>query len=98
MELNEKDKERLLAEEKYRMEIRKDMMKERFGHWGRGGSCCGGGCGCGHRGGFFKLLFLGIALFAVLHCFHWCGGRFNSCNTNVPAVSAPSVDAPKVGK
>jgi hypothetical protein len=104
MELNKEVKDRILAEEKYRMEIRKDMLKEQMGHWGHWGrwghhgGCYGGyGCGCGHRGGFFKVLLLGVILFAIFHCGGW-RNHYGACNYNAPAVSAPSADAPKAGK
>ncbi|HEY5038018.1 MAG TPA: hypothetical protein VIJ93_02990 [bacterium] len=93
MELTEKEKERIAAEEKYRMELRNDRMKEYAG-WGRcghGGGCYGGHC---HRGGWFKLVFLGLAIFAFCH---WCHHSYNGAcgyGSNPPAASVPAAPAP----
>jgi hypothetical protein len=96
MELNEQEKERIAAEEKYRMEIRKEVLKEHFGGWnrcGHGGGYYGYGCHC-HRGGWFKLVFLGLAIFALCH---WCHHSYNGAcgyGSNPPAASAPAAPAP----
>jgi hypothetical protein len=73
MELNEQEKERIIAEEKLRMETRKDFFKENFGRGGWVGGGCHGGC---HRFGFLKCLFIAAAIFAVCHFWHrpYCDG------------------------
>jgi hypothetical protein len=97
MELNEQEKERIIAEEKLRMETRKEFLKENLGKEGcgmpfRGGwygrGCYGGGC---HRFGFLKcLLIAAVIVFAVCHFWHhnYCGGPgYYGGN---PAVSQPA--------
>ena len=76
MELNEQDKERIVAEEKLRMETRKEFFKENFGgmhgwHGRWGGGWHGNGCH-GYRcgGGFFKALILVAVLFGLCHLWH----------------------------
>lgn len=79
MELNEQDKERIVAEEKLRMETRKEFFKENFGgmHGGWGG--WRGGChGYGHRCGgfgFIKGLVLALVIVGLFHLWHrpFCG-------------------------
>jgi len=86
MELNEQEKERIIAEEKLRMETRKEFFKENFGRGGwmghlpgmlfRGGSFrggwYGGGCYGGgcHRFGFLKVLVIAGVIFAACHFWH----------------------------
>jgi len=76
MELNEQDKERIIAEEKLRMETRKDFFKENFGGmhgWGRwGGGWHGYGCHGYRCGGFglFKILVLGLVIAGLCHFWH----------------------------
>lgn len=74
MELNEQDKERIIAEEKLRMETRKEFFKENFGGmgWhGRWGSRWHGyGCHGHHGFGLFKILVLGLAIFGLCHLWH----------------------------
>ncbi len=76
MELNEQDKERIIAEEKLRMDIRREFFKENFGRMGWHSYGHGGFCGYGRPWGFglFKALVLGLALFAL---FQW--GRHSHC-------------------
>jgi hypothetical protein len=87
MELNEQEKERIIAEEKLRMETRKEFFKDHFGRggWGMpfrgghfrggwyGGGCYGGGC---HRFGFLKVLVIAGVIFAACHFWHrpYCDG------------------------
>ena len=76
MELNEQDKERIIAEEKLRMETRKEFFKEHFGggHWG--GPWCGSWASHGCHGyrcggfGFFKGLLLAAVIFGLFHMWH----------------------------
>ena len=88
MELTDKEKERIVAEEKARLEARAEFMHE---HW----HGCGGGWHGRHRGfGLFKLLFLGAVLFAAFHCWHRpygsCGGYGYGAPVPPPAASAPA--------
>lgn len=105
MELNEQDKERIVAEEKLRMETRKEFFKEHFGGphgWGgwRGGwhgaGCHGYGYRCG--GGFFKGLLLVVVLFGLFHLWHrpFCGyGAPGYYGYSYPAPqSAPAPQPP----
>jgi hypothetical protein len=99
MELNEQEKERIIAEEKLRMETRKDFFKENFGGGGWGGrfrggwvgrGCHGGGC---HRFGFLKCLLIVGIIFAVCHFWHrpYCDGP-GYYNENAPTQqTAPPV-------
>jgi hypothetical protein len=76
MELNEKERGRIVAEEKLRMDTRKEYMQEHLG--GPRGMCpWGGGRGIhgfhGHcHGGFvlLRLLVLGLALFGLYSLWH----------------------------
>ena len=82
MELNEQDKERIIAEEKLRMETRKEFFKENFGGMGWRGRWGGGwhGYGChGYRcgGGFFRILVLGLVIFGLCHLWH--RGAYGPC-------------------
>lgn len=79
MELSQEEKDRIVAEEKLRMETRKDFLKDNFGGMGRGpwggGHGCGHGYGC-HRFGFLKGLLIIVLLFGLFHFWHrpFCGG------------------------
>ncbi len=90
MELNQEEKDRIIAEEKLRMETRKDYVKEHF----EGPGCCGRrwgwhGHGCHRHGfwGFMRLLVILLVLGAVFHWWHFGG----ACQTNQPTgqVQAP---------
>jgi hypothetical protein len=101
MELNEQEKERIIAEEKLRMETRKEFFKENFGRGGWGGhmpfrgawygrGCYGGGC---HRVGFLKVLVIAGVIFAACHFWHrpYCDGSYYG-GYQVPAQqTAPPV-------
>jgi hypothetical protein len=95
MELNEEEKGRIVAEEKLRMETRKDFIKEHFGQGGCGGPWRAGwhGYGChGHRcGGFtlFKILILALVIFGICHLWHrpYCG--WNPGYYGYPPAVAP---------
>jgi hypothetical protein len=100
MELNEQDKERIIAEEKLRMETRKDYFKENFGgmrgmgRWGggwHGYGCHGYRCG----GGLFKILILGLVIFGACHLWHrpYCGGYPGYYGSPAPQA-APAPPAP----
>ena len=100
MELNEQDKERIVAEEKLRMETRKEFFKENFGgmrgmgRWGGGWQ----GYGChSHRcgGGIFKVLILGLVIFGLCHLWHrpYCGGYPSTYGSPAPQ-SAPAPQPP----
>ncbi len=82
MELNEQEKERIIAEEKLRMETRKEFFRENFGRGGWGGPWRGGwhGYGChGYRcGGFgvLKGILLALLIVGLFHMWHrpfFCG-------------------------
>jgi len=81
MELNEQDKERIVAEEKLRMETRKEYFKEHFGGMHGMGRWGGGWHGYGCHGyrcggfGFFKGLLLAAVIFGFFHLWHhpYCG-------------------------
>ncbi len=98
MELNEQDKERIIAEEKLRMETRKEFFKDNFGGMGWGGRWGGGwhGYGChGYRcgGGLFKVLVLGLAIFGLCHLWHRggpCGYGAYAPQVQNQAPAAPS--------
>lgn len=102
MELNEQDKERIVAEEKLRMETRKEFFKENFGGmhgWGRwGGGWHGYGCHgyrCGGGFGLFKVLVLGLVVFGLFHLFHRpCYGPYYGYGYCPPAQSAPAPQGP----
>jgi len=101
MELNEQDKERIIAEEKLRMETRKEFFKDNFGRggWGhfRGGSYAYG-CHGGHRFGFLKGLLLAAVIFGVFHLCHrnYCGwgpGYYAPYPMQPQAAPAPQAPA-----
>jgi hypothetical protein len=80
MELSQEEKDRIIAEEKLRMQTRKEFFQENFGHGRWGGPWRGGwgGYGC-HRhcgGGFFKVLLIALVVFAACHFWH------NGCMNN----------------
>lgn len=102
MELNEQEKERIIAEEKLRMETRKEFLKENFGGmhgWGRwrggwqGYGCHGYRCG---GFGFFKALLLVLVVFGLFHLWHRpCFGPTSGYGYYPPAASsAPVPQAP----
>ena len=97
MELTEQEKERIAAEEKYRMEIRKEVLKEHFGgwnRWGHGGGWYGYGGHC-HRGfGLFKVIVLGLVIFGL--CSLWHRGGYGPCGYGYypPPAGAPAASAP----
>jgi len=98
MELNEQDKERIIAEEKLRMETRKEFFKENFGRGGWGGPWRGGwhGYGC-HRPfglGIFKVLVLGLVLFGLCHLWHRLYGCWGPGYYGYPAYPAPQAAPP----
>jgi hypothetical protein len=84
MELNERERAKIVAEECLRMETRKEYMRVNIGGmrgmcpWG-GGRGMHGFHGCCH-GGFvlLRLLFLGLALFGLYSLWHHtpCGHSF----------------------
>jgi hypothetical protein len=96
MELSQDEKDRIIAEEKLRMETRKEFFKENFGHGGWGGHWRGGwrgGC-YGHRcgGGLFKVLVLGLVIFGLCHLWHRPCFYGNGCYYGAPAPqAAPAV-------
>lgn len=81
MELNEQDKDRIIAEEKLRMETRKEFFKEHFGGMHGMGRWGGGWHGYGCHGyrygefGLFKVLILAAVIFGLFHLWHrpYCG-------------------------
>ncbi len=98
MELNEQEKERIVAEEKLRMETRKEFFKENFGRGGWGmrfrggwhGGCYGGGC-C-HRGGILKCLLIVAVIFAACHFWHgpYCAGQgYYGCQAPAAQTAPP---------
>jgi len=100
MELNEQEKERIIAEEKLRMETRKEFFKENFGgpwrgHWGGGWH----GYGCHRSWGFgiFKALILALIIVGLFHCWHRpCYGPYYGygyCPPSAPQ-SAPAPQPP----
>ncbi len=96
MELDSKEKDRIIAEEKLRMETRKEYMKEHFGGMGWRGRHMGWNGGCCHRGmGFLRGLVLVAALVAIFHCWHR-GPYGGPCGYYPPAgpYQAPPVGAP----
>jgi hypothetical protein len=102
MELNEQDKERIVAEEKLRMETRKDYFKENFGgmhgmgRWGGGWHGYGGHCYRYGGFGFLKGLLIVVAIFALFHLWHrpYCG--WGPGYYGYPAYPAPqSAPAPQ---
>ena len=75
MELNEQEKEKIVAEEKLRMETRKEFFKENFGgggmwrgRWGGYGHGCHG-MRCG-GGGFLKGILLALLVIGLFHLWH----------------------------
>ncbi len=96
MELSQEEKDRIVAEEKLRMETRKEFFKDHFGGMGwRGGwghhSYYGHGC---HRGfGFVKGLLLAAVIFGIFHLWHHpCGPYYGyACP---PAAQAPMPQTP----
>jgi hypothetical protein len=101
MELNVKEKERIIAEEKLRMETRKEFFKENFGGMGWRGRWGGGwhGYGChGYRcGGFglFKVLILGLVIFGLCHLWHRAPcGAYPGYYGNPASQAAPAPQPP----
>ncbi len=100
MELDEKERGKIVAEEKLRMETRKEYMRENIGGL-RGMGPWGGGRGFhgfhGHcHGGFvlLRFLFLGLALFGLYSLWHStaCGRSFGG-DVAPHAVAAQMVPA-----
>ena len=85
MELSQEDKDRIIAEEKLRLETRKEFLKEHM-YSGCGSRRCGWGL-------FRGLAFL-LLLFALFHCWHrpYCGWGPGYCNHPVTQTpqAAPS--------
>jgi hypothetical protein len=77
MELTQREKDRIIAEEKVRFEAKKEIIREQTG--GRCGH--GFGCACGRHGGFLKGLIFGVLLTVLAglfachygHCLSPCG-------------------------
>jgi hypothetical protein len=97
MELNEQEKERIIAEEKLRMETRKDFFKENFGRGGWGGHWMHRGgygyYGC-HRFGFLKVLVIAGVIFSVCHFWHrpYCdGGYYGGYQAPAQQAAPPAV-------
>ncbi len=99
MELSQEEKERIIAEEKLRMETRKDFLMNNFGQGGWGGHWRGGWYGHGCRrhcgGGFFKVLLVALIVFAACHFWHHScmngPGYYGYGAPACPAQSAPAV-------
>lgn len=102
MELNEQDKERIIAEEKLRMETRKEFFKENFSgmgwHHRWGGGWHGYGCHgyrCGGFG-FFKIVLLALVIFGLCHLWRGPACGWGPGYYGYPPVSAPqSAPAPQ---
>lgn len=103
MELSQEEKDRIIAEEKLRMETRRDFVKEHFGgfhgmgHWR--GEWRGYGCHGHHLGfGFLRILVLALAIFGLFHLCHrqacgWAPGNNGYIASPAPQ-SAPALQAP----
>jgi len=93
MELSQEEKDRIIAEERLRMEARKEFIRENFGHggWGWRGGWRGYGCHRPCGGGIFKVLVIALVIFAVCHFCH------NSCGTGMPyyGYGAPVYQVPQ---
>jgi hypothetical protein len=97
MEFGQEEKERIVAEEKLRMETRKEYFKENFGgmgwghRWGGHWHGCHGRCG----GGFLKALVLILVIAALFH--FWHGAPCGPCGYYPPAAQyqAPPAGAPQ---
>src|ERR1700722_16081724 len=78
MELSQEEKDHIIAEEKLRMETRKEFLKENFGHGGYGWRGGWHSYGCHRRcgGGLFKVLAVVAIIFVACHFWHhsYCGG------------------------
>ena len=101
MELSQEEKERIIAEEKLRFETKRQLIREQWGGpwsgWGRGYG--GWGNSCGHRGGFWRGLFVGLlvwALFSFCGHHHRCWYGQGACQVGMPnAQSAPQAEPKK---
>jgi hypothetical protein len=93
MELSQEEKDRIVAEEKLRMETRKEFFKENFGRhgWGWRGGWQGHGCHRPCGGGFVKVLVIALIIFAACHFWH------NSCGYGMPyyGYGAPVYQVPQ---
>jgi len=99
MELSQDEKDRIIAEEKLRMETRKEFFKENFGHGRWGGRWRGGwqgrGCHYHYGGGFVKILLVALVVFAACHFWHhdcWPGYGYYGA----PAYPMQQAPAPPV--
>lgn len=71
MELSQEEKDRIVAEEKLRMETRKEFFKDHFGGMGWRGGWGHYGYGHCHRGfGFMKGLLIAAVIFGIFHFWH----------------------------
>jgi len=103
MELSQEEKDHIIAEEKLRMETRKEFLKENFGHGGYGWRGGWHSYGCHRRcgGGLFKILAVVAIIFAACHFWHhsYCGGAPYYYGYGAPAYQAPQAPtAPPVSK
>jgi len=79
MELSQEEKDRIIAEEKLRMETRREFLSE----------CGHGRCGDRHCGrGLFRVLAIVLVLSALFHFWHrpYCGGGPQSTPTAPSSV------------
>ena len=95
MALTQKEKDRIIEEEKARLEARRDFYKESYGgHCGHGSGChC-----CGRGWGFGKFILAVIILYTVFHCWHNSNCVTNFCtwgSSNTTTTSAPVVPPAK---
>jgi hypothetical protein len=104
MELSQKEKDRIIEEEKLRLETRKEYLKDNLEGMGCGNKFGGGcGCGCHHRcghWGFLKGIIWLVVIVALFHFWRWspgCGsnGYCPSAQPQAPAAMAPQMPAKK---
>ena len=98
MEFSQEEKDRIVAEEKLRMETRKDYLQEHFGGMGCHGHRWGGrwhGCH-GRCGGFIRALILILVVAALFH--FWRGSSScGPCGYNAPAqYQSQTAPAPQI--
>ena len=98
MELSQDEKDRIIAEEKLRMDTRRDYLKDQFGERGwhgrhMGGCWHGHGC-CGRGWGFLRALVVILLLAAAFHC--WRGDFFRGpCGYYPPPAQYQAPSAPQ---
>jgi hypothetical protein len=88
MELNQEEKERIIAEENVRMTARKEYFKEHGEIWRK--KHCGSGLSgcCCHHFGFWRIIIVVLLLIVIFHFFmfrNWGYGCWRASQYGRPA-------------